>query len=552
MLDTLIINGQVFDGSGNPWQRLHIGLRGGRIVLLEPTAHPAAARVIDAAGMLVVPGFIDMHSHSGLRVFAEPHLPPKLAQGITTELIGQDGLGPAPVNATPAALAERQRNLAGLDGNPPIAWTWASFDEYLAALEQARPACNLVALVPHGAVRECVMGLDDSPPDAVQLDRMCGLLDESMAAGAVGMSTGLAYTPCRFADLEELVALYHVVARRGGMLVSHIRNEADQVLAALDEMIAIGLRTGVPIHISHLKIIGRDNWPLAEPMLERFEQARRAGVDMTFDMYPYTAGSTVLDVCLPPWAHAGGSAALLSRLQSPTERARMRQDIERGIAGWENLAHACGWDGIIISGVASGANQALLGQSLAELGSRRVHPFDAMCNLLLEENLHVTMIDHYGSDDVVQTFLRHPLATIGSDGIFSHRPHPRLYGTFPRILGRYVCKLGVMPVREAIRKMTSAPAARLRLPDRGSIRLGNRADLVILDMQTVEDRASFDDPLQFSSGIHTVLVNGRVAYEAGQVTTERAGQVFRQQQPDYAGQQIAGSNGKGAVYERRV
>lgn len=527
MFDTLITNGRVLDGSGNPWRRLDIGIGQGRIVALQPALPREATHIIDAQGQVVAPGFIDMHSHSDLQVLVEPELRPKIAQGITTELLGQDGLSAAPVD--PAASEERRRNLAGLDGNPPIAWTWASFAEYLRALEATPKASNLVALVPHGAVRECVMGLEAAAPTPAQLAQMCVLLDESLAAGAVGMSTGLAYTPCRYAAFDELVALYQVVARRGGILVAHIRNEAEQVLVALDEMVRIGKLTGVPVHISHLKVIGRENWHLAWPMLELFEQARREGVDMTFDMYPYTAGCTVLDVCLPAWAHAGGSAALLERLRTPDVRARMQHDIEQGMEGWENLARACGWDGIIIASVASAENQGMLGRSLQAIGQERGRlPFDIMCDLLIAENLHVTMIDHYGSDDVVQTFLRHPLATIGSDGIFGAHPHPRLYGTFPRILGRYVRELGIMTLAEAVRKMTAAPAARLGLAERGMIRVGAWADIVMFDPQTIEDTATYEQPVMPATGISAVLVNGQVAYAAGQVGEQRAGQVIRQ------------------------
>lgn len=532
MLDMLIVNGRVLDGAGNPWRRMDVGIVQGQIATLTPARarptlpQPEAAQVLDADDAIVAPGFIDMHSHSDLQVFVDPHLPPKLSQGVTTELLGQDGLSAAPVN--PDAIAERRRGLAGLDGDPPIAWTWSGFDEYLQALERARPTANLAALVPHGGVRECVMGLVEATPTAAQLERMCSLLDESMAAGALGMSTGLAYTPCRYADFDELVALYHVVARRGGILVAHVRNEADQVLTAVDEMIRIGQLTGVPVHISHLKIVGRENWRLAEQLLTLFDNARRDGIDVTFDMYPYTAGSTVLSVCLPAWAHAGGSEALIERLRTPATRARMRREIEEGIEGWENLAHACGWEGIYIASVGSQNNQEVLGKSLQELGAQQgQHPFDAMCDLLVDERLHVTMIDYYGSEEVLQIFLRHPLATIGSDGIFGARPHPRLYGTFPRILGRYGRELGMLTLEEAVRKMTSAPAARLGLVGRGLIRVGASADLVIFDPATIGDTATFEQPMNTSSGIRYVLVNGALACAAGQPTGQRAGQVLR-------------------------
>lgn len=532
MFETLIINGRVLDGAGNPWRRLDVGIADGRIAALLPAASrdesvlQQAAQVLDVQDAVIAPGFIDMHSHSDLQVFVDPHVPPKLSQGITTELLGQDGLSAAPVNSE--AIAERRSGLAGLDGDPPIAWTWSSFDDYLHALERARPTPNLAALVPHGGVRECVMGLDAVAPSAVQLDRMCALLDESLAAGAVGMSTGLAYTPCRYADFDELAALYRVVARRGGILVAHVRNEAGQVLTAVDEMIRIGRLTGVPVHISHLKIVGRENWPLAERLLALFDAARRDGIDITFDMYPYTAGSTVLSVCLPAWAHAGGAEALIGRIRTPADRERMRREIEEGIEGWENLARACGWEGISIASVGSERNRDVLGRSLLDIAQQQGnHPFDAMCDLLVDEHLNVTMIDYYGSEDVLQAFLRHPLATIGSDGIFGVRPHPRLYGTFPRILGRYVRELSVLTLEEAVRKMTAAPAGRLGLAGRGLIAVGAQADLVVFDPATVGDTATFAEPISSSAGLHFVFVNGALAYADGRPTSERTGQVVR-------------------------
>ncbi|MFI5266338.1 MAG: amidohydrolase family protein, partial [Chloroflexota bacterium] len=332
MLDVLIRGGRILDGAGNPWFRGDVGIQDGRIEAVGRQLPGPAKLEIDAAKLIVAPGFIDMHSHSDLRRLAEPACSDKISQGITTELLGQDGSSVAPVQ--PEQASARRRYLAGLLGNPPLDWDWPTFDAYLQALERTPGAPNACTLVTHGAVRSFVMSMDNRPATRDEIDCMCALVAEAMEAGAFGLSTGLIYVPCCYAAPEELSALYRVCAERGGILVSHVRNEADLVVESIEEMIGIGRQTGVPVHISHLKAIGPNNWGLMEPMLEHFSRTRSDGLDVTYDQYPYIAGSTILAAVLPAWAHEGGPDLLLGRLRETGQRQRIRQEIGEGIPGW--------------------------------------------------------------------------------------------------------------------------------------------------------------------------------------------------------------------------
>ena len=524
--DLLLKHGRVVDGTGSPWFRADVAVRGDRIAAVGPDLPPLARTVVDLAGRIVAPGFIDMHSHHDLFHMSHHTCDPKVLQGVTTELVGQDGCGPAPVR--PDFVAQRRENLAPLDGDPDLDWNWPTFSAYLDALARTPGATNVAALVTHGAVRSVVMGHEPRPATPVELAAMRPLVAEAMEAGAKGLSTGLIYNPCAYADTAELTALYAETAARGGILVAHVRNEADGLPEALQEMAALHGSTGVPLHISHLKIIGRRNWHLADAVLGFFETSRAAGIDITFDQYPYTAGSTLLSVLLPPWAREGGVEPTLARLRDPAVRDRMRQDIARGIPGWENIAGLCGWDGIMVAGVASPANRDLEGQDIAGMAKRRrADPFDVVADLLLEERMQVSMVDFYGCEENVRAFAAHRLQTVGTDGIVAGRPHPRLYGTFPRILGRFVREEGLQPLEEAVRKMTGAAASRLGLADRGIVRPGLAADLVVFDPEIVEDRASYNFPELRPVGIDWVFVNGVPVVERGAVTGATPGRALR-------------------------
>lgn len=529
--DLLITNGRLLDGSGNPWVRGAVGIRDGRIAAIAPRLDGATARrVINAGDRIVCPGFIDTHTHSDLMVLVEPALEPKVRQGITTDLLNQDGISVAPTRREHAA--HWRRYIAGLDGDPPLEWTWQSFDEYLQAVEKARPGLNMASLVPQGNIRQWVLGLENRAPNARELDQMKGLIAECMQAGAFGMSIGLIYLPCVFSATEELVELYKVVAQHDGIFVIHMRNEADYWLEAIDETLDIAERSGVKLLISHFKAVGRQNWHKMPIALEKLERARARGIDVSFDQYPYTAGSTILSAILPPWAVEGGTAPMLQRLQVKDNRERIKREIREGLppeaGGWDNLARCAGWEGIFITSVKSEANRWVEGKHLVEIAEQRKQdPADAAFDLLLEEGGNVGMIDFIASEECIKQALAHDLQMVCTDGLLlGSKPHPRSYGAFPRVL-RYAREEKVLSLPQAVRHMTSMPAQRLGLKDRGLLKEGYVADVVIFDPETVADRSTYMEPRQYPVGIPYVIIGGEVVIDDGVHTGARPGRVLR-------------------------
>ncbi|HSK99181.1 MAG TPA: D-aminoacylase [Rubrobacteraceae bacterium] len=526
-LDLLIKGARVFPGDG-PALPADVGISGGRIGAVEPSL-PAknAAEVIDAAGLMLCPGFIDMHAHTALESFRDPRLVPKVAQGFTTEVVNPDGLAPAPVAVE--AREGRRAYLQPLEGPGPSTWPWSTFSEYLEALEATRPATTLVPSIGHNAVRDLVMGGADRRPDREEVLAMRREVRLGIEAGARTLSFGLIYMPGAFSETGELVELAEEAAPFGAPLVPHVRTEADGVLGAVGEMIEVARRSGAPLHLSHLKVVG--NPELVEPLLGLIEEAS-ADVDITFDQYPYGAGSTVLSSLLPPWAQAGGASDTLERLEDPGQREAMVRDVERGLPDWDNAYRACGPANIVIIH-APPAQTGAVGKSLAELGEERgCDPFVAALDLLKEAELNVAMINHYADERAVQTVYRHPLQLVGSDGIFGDRPHPRLYGTAARALGRYALRERLIPVEEAVARLTSRAADRLGLEDRGRIEEGLRADLVLLDPERFTDTATYEDPKQVPTGVERVLVAGRAVWAGAEHTGERPGGVVREPLPE--------------------
>lgn len=530
--DLLIKGGRVLDGTGNPWFHADIGVKDGRIAAVARSlAGSPAARVIDAAGLMVAPGFIDTHTHSDLMVLADPLLEPKVRQGITTDLLNQDGISVAPVR--PEHSGHWRKYIAGLDGEPGLAWSWSTFDQYLQAVALARPGLNMASLVPQGNIRQWVMGLENRAPSGREMDQMKGLIAESMEAGAFGMSIGLIYLPCVFSSTEELVEQYKVVARYDGIMVIHMRNEAEYWLEAIDETLEIAERAGVGLLISHFKAVGQQNWHKMPLALEKLERARERGIDVSFDQYPYTAGSTILSAILPPWAVEGGTAPMLERLQSRTARERIQREIIEGLppeaGGWDNLARCAGWDGIYVTSVASQANRWCEGLRLTEIAAQRGQsPADAAFDLLLEEGGAVGMIDFIASEECIKQALASELQMVCTDGLLlGSKPHPRSYGAFPRVLGKYVREEKVLSLQQAVRHMTGMPAQRLGLKDRGFIREGLRADLTLFDPASVADTATYMEPRQYPVGIPYVIIGGQVVIDGGLHTGVRAGEVVR-------------------------
>jgi N-acyl-D-amino-acid deacylase len=527
MHDLVLRNGTVFDGAGAEGFRADVGIEGEWIREIGDLSRTQARRVLDCTGLYVTPGFIDMHSHSDLDLFVDPQSSPKIRMGVTLEVLGQDGISVAPMR--PENVTQVRTQLSGLLGDHPIEWSWQRVGDYLRLLHR-RTTINVSYLVPHGALRWWVMGFAARTATPNELDAMCALLRESIQEGAVGISTGLIYPPCIFADWNELVALATATARAGGFWVVHIRNEGNRCEEALQEMLDLSRASGCPLHVSHFKVAGRDNFHKADRIAAMVEQAIREGLEVTCDQYPYAAGCTVLGACLPPWAHDGGVSETLKRLANPADRARMRAEIEAPGGGmWDSMIGAATYDGIVISAVSAPTDRDVVGKSLAEIARmRKTEPSDALFDLLLEAGMKAAMIIHSQSEEVVAKFIRLPFQTFGTDGIRGAKPHPRLYGTYPRALGRYVREKRHMTWPDTIRRMTGASARRLGLTDQGLIRVGMRGSITVFDPERIVDRATFEEPTRDPEGIRYVLVNGQIALEGGRETKVLAGRVCSQ------------------------
>ena len=520
--DLVLKNGTIIDGTGRMGYPEDIAIRRNYILSIDAPGSLQAAEELDCKGLVIAPGFIDTHSHSDLRVLSEPQLPMKVRQGITLEVFGQDGVSVAPIRAIDQPQVAR--SLAGLDGRLDRAWDWQSVAEYLDAIERARPAVDCAYLIPHGAARLSAMGMEDRRARPDEIAAMRELIRQSMREGALGLSTGLIYPPCCFADTNELIELCRAVAEFDGIFVSHMRSESDYIEDAVAEMIEVGRQSSVRVHISHFKIAGRENWARIDGVLEMIHRAQREGIRLTADQYPYVAGSTMLGAILPPWAHAGGVAETLARLASEAERGKMRAAmLDRARSGWDNFWKWSGPEGIVISDIPSGNHPEYLGKNLAEAaslskGGDRVSEEDAAefaLDLLLVERMGVGMISFSQSEEVVRRIMREPYVNVCTDGLLGGRPHPRAYGTYPRILGRYVREEGLLTLEEAVRKMSGLAAETFQLRDHGRIEAGARANLVVFDPRQIIDRATFEDSRQYPVGIEHVIVGGELTIRYG-------------------------------------
>jgi N-acyl-D-amino-acid deacylase len=529
----LIRDALVIDGTGRPPFPADAVLDSGVIAQLgRHLTRPAGCDVLRADGAVLAPGFVDLHTHGDFTVPVTPRAPALISQGVTTQLAGNCGFSPFPVAAGRAGLLREYT--AFLDGG--LSWgTWRTAAEYFA-LAAARPlAGNLACQVGHGTVRIAVMGFDPGPPDGEQLTAMCGLVRESVAAGAAAISSGLTYAPASSASTNELVTVAAAAKSAGARFYStHIRSEAVAVTRAVDEAITVGARSGLPVQLSHLKIMGAGNWPEIDDVLARIDAAPPAA-DVAMDQYPYTAGSTTLAIIVPRWATEGGTAALQRRLGDPGTRARIHRqvtaqdpaDLAQGLRAFEP-------ENIVVAAVPDPRHRWYVGQSVAQIAGRDgTDPATAALELIRRWGGEVTTIVHGQSELNLRRIMAHPRTAIASDGwafdpAAGGRPHPRNYGTFPRVLGRYSRDEGVLTLTEAVRKMTSLPARRLGLPGRGAIRSGYVADLVLFSPDSVADTATFECPQQFCVGISAVIVAGQIVYRDGQDTGARAGRLLRQ------------------------
>ena len=528
MFDILISGGKLIDGTGNPWVRADVGIVGDRIAAVGHLSSEAADRTIDADGLCVCPGFVDMHTHSDLQLLVNPTWEVKIAQGVTLEVLGQDGLGLAPITAETGGLLREQ--LKAWNGDPPdIAWDWRGIGAYLDRFD-GNVAPNVAMLVPHGTVRMQVMGMQQRAPTLDELGAMRGLVEQGMRDGAVGLSAGLTYAPAMFSTDDELVELCRVLRPFGGYYAPHHRNYGSAAMQAYADSIDIGRRAGVPVHLTHAHLSYPNNRGRAAEFLEMIDGARAEGVEVTLDTYPYLAGNTYLHAYLPSWVHAGGRSAILERLANTDTRRKIRRDMEEtGSDGFHGVP--MDWRWIVIAGVSHPENRDCVGQNIADAaasarGGRT--PFDFYCDLLLADELGVSSLVFTGNEENVRTILQHPAHMAGSDGIVvGDRPHPRAWGTFARYLGVYVRELGLVRLEEMVRKLTSQPAARLGFFNRGTLRPGAAADVVAFDAEHVRDAATYEDPKRPAEGVPYVLVNGTLVVDQYRLTGSLPGRALR-------------------------
>ncbi|MDQ2786182.1 MAG: D-aminoacylase [Chloroflexota bacterium] len=532
MLDLIIRNGTVIDGSGAPGGRADVGVGGGHVLVVGDLSGVIGAREIDATGRCVSPGFIDIHTHSDRSTLVNPRMESKIRQGVTTEIGGLCGLSLAPLGTADTPAAARVAHDVAKIG---MHRTWLTLADLYARVEQTGLACNYASFVGHGVIRAAVMGYDDRTPTEGERAGMQRLLRQSMADGALGLSTGLIYPPGIFAQPAEITELCGVLHETDGLYTSHIRNEGNMLHEAVDEFIAVCRDAGVRGEMSHHKADGRANWGKVQGSLQQLDDARTAGVDVMCDQYPYTAYATGLAMVLPPWALDGAHAATLRRLDDPAARDRIRADIASGLPGWENMARESGWENIVVTGAPHMPECA--GKSLAAIADARgSDEVDATCALLIAHQMDVSIVGHSMDEGDVEAVMRWPLTSIGSDGsalapygpLSTGMPHPRSYGTFPRVLGRYVRERGTLKLEEAVHKMTGLPAARLNLSQRGLLRTGYWADIAIWDAATIADTATYTAPHHYPVGITTVIVNGTVVInERGEQSGTLPGRVLR-------------------------
>jgi N-acyl-D-amino-acid deacylase len=527
--DLVITNGHIIDGTGSPWYSGDIGLHDGKIAAITNLSAAPRTRTIDVAGKVVAPGFIDMLGQSEMTILVDPRLPSKIFQGVTTEITGE-GASIAPLND---AIIQADRSLYY---HLKITPDWRTFREYFARLEKQGIGINFASYVGATQVRRMVVGDDDKQPTPEQLERMKSLVHEAMKDGAVGVSTSLQYAPAPYAKTEELIALAAEAARFGGIYATHLRSESDTVLEATDEALGIGRAAHIPVEIWHIKVAGKANWGHMPELVAKINAARAMGVDVTADTYAYTAWYNDFSAFIPPWAHDGGTAKLVERLKDPAARTRIRKDMLTPSRDWDNeWQEIPSPDAIMIGAVQNPKLLPLQGKRLSEIARLwNKDPIDALFEFLIEDPSTGVAVFGMSQPDVTLA-LQQPWVSIDNDsegtspeGILGEaHPHPRAYGTFPRILSKYVREEKVLTLEDAVRKFSALPAQRMRLTDRGVLKAGMWADIVIFDPAIVRDRATFDNPNQLSEGMEYVLVNGVPVIDQGKMTSALPGKVLR-------------------------
>ena len=528
--DLLIKGGRIVDGSGSPGYVADVAIKNDRIVKIGQLSQATATRIIDARGLVVAPGFIDMLGQSETYVLIDPRAMSKVMMGVTTEITGE-GESIAPINDR--QIKEQEDFLKRFNLNID----WRTLDQYFKRLEKQGSGVNLGTFVGATQVREYVVGYDDRSPTAQELEQMKKLVADAMRDGALGLSTSLQYVPARFAKTDELIELAKVARQYGGIYATHQRSEANTIDASLDEVFEIAQKAQIPAEIWHLKTAYKKNWGRMSHVLEHIQQARDRGLDVTADIYPYIAGSTALSACLPPWALEGGTEKTLARLRDPQTRQRLKQEISQDQTEWENIYLGSGGpSGVLIGAVVNRELESLQGKRISEIAAdQKKDPLDVVFDLIIEDHSQTGAIYFMMNEDDMRAAMKSPYVSFCTDSgaratdgpLAGSKSHPRGWGSYPRILGRYVRDEKLLTLEAAIHKMTGAPAARVGLRDRGVIKEGMFADITIFDPATVIDRATFESPNQYPIGIDYVLVNGKVSVDKGRRTTALAGRVLR-------------------------
>ena len=529
--DLLITHGHIIDGTGSPWFEGSVAIEGGKIAQVGRLEHVVARRVIDAKGQIVAPGFIDLHSHSDFTLLVDGKAESKIRQGITTEILGESSSA-GPVEGAGIPDLDLQLYPLGLQR------TWKTLGEYFARVRRDGVSVNIASYVGSGQVRLDVIGNVNRAPSAAEMERMRQLVDQAMIDGAIGLSSGLIYPPNSYSSTEELIELARVAAFHGGIYTTHMRTEGGDSPSAIDEAIRIGREAGLPVHILHLKSYGRANWGRMASYVKQIQAARDDGLDITADIYPYIATETGLNMTLPSQYLEGTTKEVLARLHDPKTRIAIREELQHGPAEQTEARAVGGWHNVLVGSIRSPQYKQYEGKRVDEIAQQMgKDPVDVVCDLLIADETLTPAIYFAMTEDDVRVAMKQPWVGFGTDGQavnssmgFASRPHPRYYGTIPRVLGRYVREESVLTLPDAIRKMTSLPAQITGLEDRGLLRPGMAADVTIFDPNEVIDRATFEDPAEYSLGINYVIVNGVVVLDLGKHTGAKPGQVLAHHQ----------------------
>jgi len=527
MHDYILTQGTIIDGSGSPRFNGDVAIKDGRLSAIGDLAGESAAKRIDCSGRVIAPGFIDCHCHSELSLIANPGAESKIRQGVTTEVLGNCGWSTFPLTGPNAAAFREQA--APIFGHPGIEWEWEDLNGYFERVFSRGAAVNVATLTGHGALRAAVMGLEARPPTQAELDAMKALLHRTLQHGSLGLSSGLCYVPGVYADSEELVELAGIVNDYGGLYATHMRDQVDGLLESVEESLDVAHRANIPLLISHHKTCGAQNFGKTRVSLAMLDGARQRGLSTYSDMYPYLAGSTTLSMLFPPWVLDGGRDAMMQRLASSECRTRIRHDWAHGIPGWENRIAALGWQNISISYLKHAERQAYVGLTVPEAARQAGQEVcDFVFDLMLAEQGEVGQIMQNSCEEDLRNVFTHPHSMIGSDGLdVGDHPHPRQYGTFPKVLGEFVRDKGWMTLEESIYKMTGATARNFKLGDMGLIKQGYQANVTVFDPANVQANATYENPRQYASGIEWVFVNGRATLANGTATGELAGTAVR-------------------------